>query len=235
MLQIALCDDEALLLTQLRTMIEEYMEDKHIAFHTVSFLRGEQLLQDNRHFDLVFLDIKMAGMNGMETARILRQNGGDFMLVFVTALQDYVFDAFEVEAANYLLKPLSREKLCQVLAKAVKHVLEESKPYLTVCQGQRFDKLHFSEIQYCEAQNHSVWIYTVKGIFPYGGRIEQLEKELNENFFRCHRGYILNLAFLQSYHDNFAFLTSGEKLPVAKRRQTAFTKALLFWHRKEMR
>ena len=102
MIEIAVCDDETIIREQIRQFVRNRVPDSHIEVYAA----GEELLAANRSFDLVFLDIQMEGLNGMDTARALRTKKADTILIFVTGLKEYVFEAFDVSAFHYLLKPL---------------------------------------------------------------------------------------------------------------------------------
>lgn len=235
MIRIAICDDELMTLNEINKKITGYMTKKQIDFTLCQYVRGEQLLSSRQNYDIVLLDIKMNGMNGMEAAKKLRDQENNCNLIFITALKEYVFEAFEVSAVNYLIKPIDDEKLFSTLDRIINRITVESNQFLSICYAQEFKKIKLTDIMYCEAVNHSIFIYTVNGMENYNHKIEYLETELNENFFRCHRSYILNFKYIQSYRGGFAYLTSGEKLPIAKRRQQEFVKALLLYQRKEVR
>lgn len=235
MISIAICDDELAILGELGKKITNYMIKMQIDYTLTKYVRGEQLLYCNQDYDIVLLDIKMNGINGIETAKKLRIQGKDCYLIFITALKEYVFDAFEVSAVNYLVKPIKNEKLYTTLDKIISRITAESDKFLTISNGQEFKRIKLNDIMYCEASNHNIFVYTINGIENYKCKIEHLETELNEKFFRCHRSYLLNFKYVQSYKDGFALLSSGEKIPVAKRRQQEFIKALLLYQRKEVR
>ena len=235
MVSIAICDDELTILGELDKKIKNYMSKKQIDFSITKYVRGEQLLYCNQDYDIILLDIKMNGMNGMETAKELRTQGKNCHLIFITALKEYVFDAFEVSAVNYLIKPIKNEKLYTTLDRVIDHITAESDKFLSISNGHELKKIKLDDIMYCEASNHIMFIYTTNGVENYKRKIEFLEAELSEQFFRCHRSYILNFKYVQSYRNGFAFLSSEEKIPVAKRRMQEFTKALLLYQRNEVR
>lgn len=235
MVSIAICDDELAILGELNKKITNYMTNKQIEYTLTMYVRGEQLLYSNQDYDIVLLDIKMNGLNGIEIAKELQKQGRDSYLVFITALKEYVFDAFEVSAVNYLLKPINNEKLYSTLDRIINRITVEDDKFLSLNNGKEFKKIRLDAIMYCEASNHIMFVYTINGMEQCKYKIEYMETELNENFFRCHRSYIVNFKYVLSYKEGLAFLSSGEKIPVAKRRQQEFMKALLLYQRKEVR
>lgn len=236
MIKIAICDDEIVAAEQLKHQIDLFFAADPTQYSTSLFSNGESLLQSlsckNRDFDIIFLDIRMNRMNGMDAAKAIRHSGHEKVaIVFVTALKEYVFDAFDVNAAHYLLKPVSQEKLAALLGKIRSRLRLPGGRFLLLHKGQDLKKIPFHDILYCEVVNHRVFIYEQENTHIYGSRIDDLEKELDDSFFRCHRSFLVNLRYINSYRGGIAYLTSGEKIPVATRRQAAFMKAFLHYHR----
>ncbi len=118
-MSIAVCDDEPLECCRLSTMIRELLEERELSYSLRRFQSGRELLDAAEKFDLIFLDILMDGIDGMETARGLLERESESLLVFVSSSRDYVFEAYDVEAFQYLLKPVEAEKLKQVLLRAL--------------------------------------------------------------------------------------------------------------------
>ncbi|MGE5398037.1 MAG: LytR/AlgR family response regulator transcription factor [Chitinophagales bacterium] len=235
MINIAICDDELIALEELQKQISTYMIQHQIDYAISKFFRGEHLLNSEQCFDIVFLDIRMDGLNGMETARKMRKDRKNSNLVFVTALKEYVYDAFDVDAVNYLIKPINNRKLNETLGKILNSLQSDCKRFISFRQGPAFRKILIDDILYCEVFNHTVYIHSKDITDKYKGGIEELEKELGSDFFRCHRSYILNLRFVHGYREGFATLSNNEKIPVAKRRVRQFMDSLLHHQRKEMR
>lgn len=234
-IKIAVCDDELYFINEIHKKIKEYMELKKIAYSLTNYLYSEQLLSTAQIFDIILLDIKMSGLNGMETAKMLRIYGIKSHIIFITALKEYVFDAFDVDATNYILKPINYDKLFVTLDKIINKITIENELFLSIGHGKNFKRIKLSDILYCEAVNRNVLIYTVNETERFNSKLEDLEKLLNQNFFRCHRSYILNIKYVKSYESGFACLMTGEKIPIAKRRKQDFSKAVLIFHRKEVR
>ena len=119
MLSIAVCDDEALQCCTLSKKIQVILEQMHIPCTVRQFYSGNALLEEAGYFDILFLDILMQGLDGMETARIFRQSSSDQILIFISSSREYVWNAYDVEAFHYLLKPVDDQKLELILQRAV--------------------------------------------------------------------------------------------------------------------
>lgn len=136
MLEIAICDDEKKLRLDLRHVIEKELALDGVEFGLTEYESGEALLRGirERNADIIFLDIEMGGMNGMEAARTLRKNGQPAVIIFVTSYPDFVFHGYEVRALNYILKPYQEKKIKEVLRDALKELEISTEKYFTVEQ-----------------------------------------------------------------------------------------------------
>ena len=135
MLQIAVCDGDEIMGEKLKQLIESRLQ-KEGDYRVLAFSTGRRLLESGIHFDIYFLDIDLKDINGIDMARRLRQ-GSEAVIVFVTALKEYIFDAFDVQAFQYLLKPIDEQKFFQVLDKAVAEckIVKQSEPLVIRVKG----------------------------------------------------------------------------------------------------
>jgi DNA-binding LytR/AlgR family response regulator len=169
----------------------------------------------------------MEGIDGMSAAKKLRENDQDCFFIFVTAFSDYVFEAFEVRATNYLIKPVATEKLYDTLQRIFRYMEQSEKQYLTVQQGQWRMVVKLADIFYCEVIRRKVYIHTKSKVIDYYDKIEDLANHLPENFFRCHRSYLINLQYVCAYENGAVELENGETVPMARQRQQEFSEAML--------
>ena len=150
-MQIAICDDEVSMVQILEKKIKKLLPDAVID----KYLSGDELIASGSKPDILFLDIQMPGMDGMETAKVLRQDNEDMILIFVTAAEAYVFQAFDVGAFHYLVKPFSDEKFKEVVTKAVHNIkrssrLEKDEKYIMVQTAGSHIKIFLRDIVYAE-------------------------------------------------------------------------------------
>lgn len=238
MIKIAICDDEKYVVDELIGEVQSFLELQNYKYSISSFCDGEslvyQIFEKNNTFDIIFLDIQMKNLNGIQTAKKIRNLDQRCSIVFVTALKDYVFDAFEVEATNYLVKPIDKTKLINILDNFLKKKQNSEKQFLIISKSNEVRKVDFDDIIYCEVCNHRVFIYEKTTFHEYNFKISELGKQLPNYFFKCHRSYIINLKFVERFYDGFVFLPTGEKVPVASRRQKEFLRALLNFGKSEV-
>lgn len=141
MLSIAVCDDEMLDCCNIVKYIRDILEEMKIPFIVHSFYSGKDLLQAAEDFDIIFLDILMNSMNGMKTAQLLREKAFHKILVFISSSREYVFDAYDVEAFYYLVKPVNRHKLQNLLKRAVAKLEQVSEDFLIIQRERKRKKL----------------------------------------------------------------------------------------------
>lgn len=233
MVSIAVCDDELLDCVTISAKIRSIMEEMKIPCSIRQFRSGSELLKSLGQFDVIFLDILMEGMNGMETARRCRELAFDKILIFLSSSRRYVFDAYDVEAFHYLVKPLDEEKLKSVLRRAVKKEQKISQDYIVVSRDRQRRKLFLDSIRYFEIRGRQIDIHEEQGFFTYYEQIGVLEKQLKgKGFFRCHKSYLLNLRHVEVYNRQEAILDNGERILIARRRYEEFCQEMLAYMRK---
>ena len=147
MLSIAVCDDQLLECCSISAKIRTMMEELRIPCTIRQFGSGRELVQAAGEFDLIVLDILMEGMDGMETARLCRSHGFDGLLVFLSSSRSYVFDAYDVEAFHYLVKPVDDEKLKRVLKRAAKKRQTSPRDYILVNLERQKKKIFLDRVR----------------------------------------------------------------------------------------
>ncbi len=228
MLSIAVCDDEVIECCSMAGKIKEILEEMKIPYIVRQFRNGKELLQASESFDIVFLDIIMHDLDGMKTAQIFREKAFDKILIFVSSSREYVFEAYNVEAFQYLLKPVDSGKLKRVLQKAVLKTEKRSQEFIIVSRERQKKKLFLDDIYYFEIKGRMVDVHGPEGIFTYYEQIGELEDKLRDKgFFRCHKSYLINLKYVDGYNRQEVILENGEKIVIAKRRYDKFLQEVL--------
>lgn len=228
MLSIAVCDDEVIECCNIARKIKDILEEMKIPCIIRQFRSGGELLQELESFDIVFLDIIMQDMDGMKTAQIFREKVSDKILIFVSSSREYVFEAYDVEAFQYLLKPVDDRKLKSVLQKAVLKTESRSQEFIIVSRERQKKKLFLDDIYYFDIKGRVVDVHGTEGIFTYYEQIRELENKLwDKGFFRCHKSYLINLKYVDGYNRQEVILENGEKIVIAKRRYDKFVQEVL--------
>ena len=230
-IRIAICDDEK----NIRDCLCALVRGQDIKCEITGYESAEEYLSDGREHDILFLDIEMGSpgshINGMELAERIR--GGDAVrqpvIIFVTGYEDYVYDAFDVGAFQYLIKPVNPDRFAKVFRRAVQTRLDENRRIktLTVRYAGITKTIAMDQIYYMESQNHKIVIHHREGELEYYAKMGDLEKELQGQFFRVHKGYLINLAFVDEYSRTEVTLASGDRILISKYKYQDFTKAYL--------
>lgn len=229
MIKIAICDDEPVMVQEITNQLSEYMNGKHITSYCVNrFSDGRSLLESGCDFDVIFLDIQMERPDGMETAKMLRQQGNHSLLIFVTVLKECVFGAFEVEAFDYLIKPLDSGHFVRTMDRLVRSLQQRGAKSIVVRRGTSCEVILLAEIVYCEVQGRKIYIHKTDGkIIGYYDKLDDLEQRVDRRFFRCHRSYLVNLEYVRGCNGGQVLLPQSNKIPVSRLRERDLTQALL--------
>jgi len=226
--KLAVCDDEPHMLEELSERLSEYMEGRGLDCQIIRFDSSEALLESGGDSDLLLLDIQMEPMDGMKAARLLRARGWDGLLIFTTVLREAVFDAFEMNAFDYLLKPLDEKRFSGTLDRAIRALEDKKCKSLMVQSRGTCRVVPFSQIVYCEVMGRKVYIHQRDGeVLDYYERIENLAGQLDGRFFRCHRSYLVNLDCVLGCREGMVSMDGGDKVPVSRLREKELVQALL--------
>lgn len=228
MIRIAICDDEKYMSDKISTMVSDFFRRKNTEILISQFSSGKELLEYDKIIDILFLDIQMKGIDGMATARKLRSRKFKGFLIFITVLKEMVFQSFEVQAYDYLVKPIEEkyfEKTMERLFATMKNASESS---LLVRKGYESSIISFGDIIFCEIIDRKVYLHLVSSeVVDFYERIEDLETKLDSRFFRCHRSFLINLKYLKSYKNGIAYMESGNEIPVSRLRSKEFSGVIL--------
>ena len=228
MIRFAICDDEPQMARELAGHIADYMREKNMTGYSVdTFGSGRALLESGGH-DVVFLDVRMEQPDGMETARLLRRREDQSLLVFVTVLRECVFDAFSVEAYDYLLKPLDGARFRRTMDRALRALEQRTAGDIVIRKGSGCEVVPLSRLVYGEVLGRKIYLHKADGaVTEYYDRLENLERQTDSRFFRCHRSYLVNLDYVGGCREGQVLLPRGERIPVSRLRERELTQALL--------
>ena len=227
MIRVAIVEDEAEIREQLMGYVQRYTRQYGTAFEVKTFADGLEILEDYRPaYDLILLDIEMKHLDGMETARRIRELDPEVMLVFITNMAQYAIKGYSVGALDYVLKPVPYFAFSQQLQKAVNQLARRARHYLAVPVDGGMRRLDTAAIYYMESDGHKVCFYTEDGDFIAPGALKAFEEKLaNRPFARCNSGYLVNLAQVQAVQQNTVEVGPYE-LQVSRPKRKSFLAAL---------
>ncbi len=229
MIKVVICEDNINELTSVYNFTKEIFDTLNIQYAISKFTDGNSLLKSSDNFHIYLLDIQLGNLSGIDIARKIQSNNENSIIIFITALKDYIFDAFDLRAFNYILKPINKNRYRKILYSAVKSLQNEDKFILAKYNGYS-SKILLNDIIYIESFKRKIKVHTLCNIFEYYYKLSDIEKELsNEGFFRCHKSYIVNLKFVQSYNNTSIILKNGEEIFLSKHKYLDFSKNFMYY------
>ena len=219
-LKIAIADDTESDLTQLKSAIDEaaegMFEPEYLCFES-----GSGLLSSNEWYDVVFLDICMDGINGIETAELLRKKRADIPIIFVTSSDEYVWNSFSVHPFDYLLKSYDSGRIHKLFSDLIK-IVGRKEPELDIKVARQDFSIPFSKIAYVTAQNHTVNIATDDNIYRSAVTFSYVKEELckDPRFLMCNRGIIVNMDRVLRFDSDTIEMPDGTAFPVRQKDKT---------------
>ncbi len=224
MLKIAICDDNEIERMILKKMLQGILQEMHREVILMEFSSGEKLQRNfsRGDYDIIFLDIRMRGLNGIETGKAIRSKDAKVELVFATSSNEYFQEGYEVHALAYLLKPYDVDKVRETFSYYFsKNQIEESKndyEFLKFTVQQKEICLRQKEIPLLESQGRVVMIHHGGEKYRVYDRLSEMEKRLDMKLFlRCNQSYIINVAYVDGVVDYDFYMQSGDMIPIRKR------------------
>lgn len=225
-IRIAVVDDEEIFRVMTRKKLEEVTSRVPFSFSIREFVSGEEFLKDRKTYDLVFMDIAMPRMSGLEAAEQYRSFCPDGILIFLTAYEEYVREGYKVHAFRYLGKQDSYGQFYEAVKSAVLSLQEKRKLKLTLINGGEI-YLAPGDIVYMEAQARSVMIHTKQEFLPVRSKISDLTQLLEKSgFYLVHRAFLVNMQYVRSCTVNEVMLSTMETIPLSERRYADFKEHL---------
>lgn len=231
MLQIAICDDESYYREKLQSLVQAYLDRRHLSGALSFFASGEEFLSqsaNNVKYDIVFMDISMNELSGIETAMRMRSFHSDTHLVFVTAFMDYALEGYKANAIRYIMKD-SLDVSVEECMDAILRKMRTAKVAFSFMEGER--KLYTDNILYIESSKHkSIFHYMETDLIHYQlySRLDAIEQKLSGyGFLRIHKSYLVNMKHICRINNYTAYLDTGAELPIPRSRFRAAKEAFV--------
>ena len=228
-MNVAIVEDDIKSAELLKTCLQKYGAEKDIKFDIVHFTSGEEFIEKYRRaiYSIVFLDIELTGMNGLETARRLRDRDKAVTLIFVTRMAQYAQKGYEVDALDFMIKPLSYADFSLKMHKAVNVARTKEARSVLVTVNGGFTCLSTDKIIFVEVMGHQLKYQLVDGVLEMRGTLSEVEKKLKNNgFLRCNSCYIVNSRFIDSLQ-GYDLKVAGYTLKISHPRRKQFIKELM--------
>lgn len=233
MLKIAICDDEKNVCDYIEKRVRDFLAKVDEQADVVVFFDGAPLIENCKEnpseYDIIFLDIKMKTVNGVDCAKQLRDLGVEALIVFVTSSAEYVFSGYEVKAFRYILKSDLVNAFDRIFGECLKELSKSDDSFYTVKTASFVKNIPLNDIFYFESNKRVLIVHTKNDEYSFYGKLDQVEKDLEgKDFIRTHQSYFVNARKIKSVSKDSAELLNGEILPVSKSKATAVKNAYLW-------
>lgn len=193
--RIAICDDEQNQMEYITSIVASWSAHEGHGCEIRTFASAEAFLfeyEEDKAYDILLLDVEMKNINGIELAKRIRKDNNRAEIIFITSHFEFVGEGYEVDALHYLIKPISAEKLTQVLTKAAEKISVEPPSVVISCEGETV-KLYEADIRYVESFLHYIVIHTKDKEYKIKENISVFENRVSDDFYRIHRSYLVSL------------------------------------------
>ena len=225
MIKIGICDDDKNIVSKIETYINEYPKEKFIIN---TYKSGEELLDLKEKFDVIFLDIDMVGIDGIETAKRLRLYDKTVKIIYVTSYSDYRNLAFKVHAFSYLNKPISKEEIFNELDEIISYSNNDKEEGLLLFDtNEGIIRIKPSDIYYFEYLDRKVKIKTINKTYTIKDKITNVAKKMESyDFVMPHKSFTVNLYYVKSIKAYDIYIMDGSVIPLSQKKSVAFRESL---------
>lgn len=220
-MKICICDDNLYIHKEIKRFIAAFFSQTALP-EIACCQSGEELLShysEGKEYDIIFLDIEMAKINGIETAKEIRKSSPDAIIIFVSSHKGYVFDAFRCEALHFIVKPINQEEFDDVFNRAM-NKFKSTRSFLPLQWQNSRMNIRISDILYVEGYRRHLRVHTLNEAFEAQGKISKVYEKLREHgFLLIHQGYIVNMQYIKRFNATDVTLENGTEVMMSARRR----------------
>ncbi|MGN0340805.1 MAG: LytR/AlgR family response regulator transcription factor [Lachnospira sp.] len=219
-MRFAICDDDADMRHTIKLYIKEYFKENHLGKSDITeFSSGEELLDDESYYDIIFIDVEMNGISGINASRRLSKRSRHTLFIIITAYNDYLDEAMRIQAFRFISKPVNKERFMRNLKDAL-HVINTNNEKIAIVTKKDVTTMFTSDIVMIEVCQRKVIVYTTDGIYESREPLSYYIERLNPNvFYQPNRGYVVNMGFIDSFDNDKVSLYGGKYTAYVTRRK----------------
>lgn len=216
-MRVAIVDDEAEVRELLSDYIKRFSEESDVELESIQFTCGDSLLEKyTKTYDIIIFDIDMPGTNGMDTARKVRERDSSVTIIFITNVAQYAINGYEVEAVDYIIKPISYYDFSMKFHRAVSKASQKKDHVLTIKVEEGVRRIRMATIIYVEVQSHYLYFYTLQNVYKTRGNMQNAYEALSKySFVQVHRSYMVNLRYIDKIKSNEVIM-GNKVVPVGR-------------------
>lgn len=226
MYRIAVVEDEQQYRDEVCQYIEQYATEHQLNFDVTTYTDGQEIVDDaQKHYDIIFFDIEMTLLNGMDAAKVIRERDANVVMVFITNMAQYAIEGYEVGALDFVLKPIDYYGFSFRLARALGRVQKkQGNLEFAINTPGGIKKLNSNDIYYIEIENRFLVYHTAEGDFSQRGTLQSAEEMFQDyHFVKCNHWYLVNLKYVTEIEENIVHV-AGSRLEISRRNRAHFLK-----------
>jgi len=231
MIKIAIVEDEELYVNQLKEYLERFQKESDEIVIITVYNDGDGITSKyNAQYDIILMDIQMKFVDGMTAAKEIREKDSEVTIIFISNLAQYAIRGYEVDAFDYIIKPVNYFAFSQKLSRAISRMQKRKNKYITVTVKGGIQRIDTLDIYYIESSGHNLIFHTKTEDFVSGCTMKSAEELLsNMNFSRGNKCYLINLEQVEGIRDNCA-IVNGEELLLSRAKKSVFMQDLTkYW------
>lgn len=234
MIKVAIVDDDFMYLEKLYRQILQYSESHHLEIQVTSYSHGFELVSDFKPiYDIIFLDIEMPHLNGIEVAKEIRNSDPHVVIIFITNSAKYAVKGYEVGAFDYMMKPLEYEHFAVKFSLALSAIHSKDAFSILLPQEEGSRNVAISEIIYIEVRNHWLYIITLDAEYKMLGSLKEMNDQLSDyHFIMCNKSYLINLKHVSKVNSENVVMYGNHELKMSRSRRKAVQNAFLEYYQR---
>ncbi len=226
MINVAIIEDEAVATQKLTWFLEQFSRNTGEKFHVLTFENPLLFLNNYKpNYDLVLMDIGLPGIDGMKASRKLRELDKQVALIFVTNMSQYAVEGYQVDADDYIVKPIQYYDFAHKLTRTLKRIESRRGSFISITVDGAVKVIPTQDLYYVEVANHSLIYHTAEGNYRSTGSLKVIEKKLPADFVKCNHCYLVNLRHVTGFK-GYTATVGGDELQISHPKRKDFIRAL---------